>query len=1133
MDFRVLGPFGVYDDEGREVGLGGRQQRIVLAMLLLHRNEVVSLDRLIDAVWDERAPANAVKNVQIQVSRLRKALEADAGRRRGESGTGVLRTRAGGYVLEVAPDEVDVDRFGRLVEEGRRALATGSPEDASTKLAEALALWCGPPLADFAYDSFAQAEIGRLDELRLSAVEERLEAELALGRHEDVTAELQALVAQHPLRERLRGQLMLVLYRSGRKPDALRVYDEARRRLAEELGLEPGEALQRLQQAVLSDDPALAAPQRVAPTRAVAGTLAPLPRPVAGRRLTLLGVGGGLLLAAAVAVAVLAATRDRTSAGLVAVPPNSLAAIDPETNDVVAAVPVGIRPASVLFAHGALWVANVDDDTVLRLDPATKRVVKTIATGTAPGGLAGTRDAVWAIAADGVVLRIDPEVNEVVARIPTVEVGSLPGSSAAGVSVAATGNAVWAVSGGHFSVPEVFRIDPATNRARPFVATGNAPTAVAAGFGDLWVTDSFENTVTRVDPGGVVVAPIPVGRGPVAVAVGADAVWVADSLDDAIVRIDPETNSVVHTIPVGRSPGSIAVEAGAVWVANKHGGTISRIDSETNEVVDTIELASSPAGLAVAAGSVWVTSQEGADPVSEVATGGVVRVSAAEDFETDPARYPDPQISYATCAKLLNYPDAPAPAGTRLVPEVAASLPRVSSDGRTYTFTVRSGFAFSPPRRERVTAETFKYAIERSLHPRMWVAGSFVHGLAGQAAYQAGTASHISGVVAEGDRLTVTLVEPAADFPAWMATSFFCAVPLNTPIDPNGVREIPSAGPYYIAEHVPKQRIVLKRNPNYHGPRPRRIREIRYSVGRSPAQNVADVETGRSDYVAEDDFPPDVEAEAELAAKYGPASAPARNGRQRYFVNPRLGLAYLALNTSRPLFSDVRVRRAVNYAIDRRALARHGTLGTGPFPAIPTDQYLPPAMPGASATALYPRSGDLQRARRLAPNARGTAVLYTCNFELCRHHARVLSANLRALGLDVDVKEFPLSVMFGRASRKDEPYDIITAQWHADWSDPSTFLNVLLDQRITPRGNLNLSRFVDARYARKLDRAARLTGAARYAAYEALSVELARDAAPWVVFATGTARDFFSARVGCQVFHPFYGIDLGRLCIRR
>jgi ABC-type oligopeptide transport system substrate-binding subunit len=414
------------------------------------------------------------------------------------------------------------------------------------------------------------------------------------------------------------------------------------------------------------------------------------------------------------------------------------------------------------------------------------------------------------------------------------------------------------------------------------------------------------------------------------------------------------------------------------------------------------------------------------------------------------------------------------------------------------------------------------------------VAGTFVpHDIAGQVAYEAGKTAHISGVVADGDTLTVRLVQPAADFPARMATSFFCAVPLNTKIDPNGVREIPSAGPYYIAAHVPNRRIVLKRNPNYHGSRPRRLREIHYSIGRAPAKNVADIEAGRSDYLADGFLPPDVEAEAKLAGRYGPASAAARSGRQRYFVNPRLGLAYLALNTSRPLFSDVRLRKAVNYAIDRRELARQGNLGTGPFPSVPTDQYLPPAMPGASPTALYPASGDLQLARRLAPNAHGTAVLYTCNFEFCRHQARVIRSNLGALGLDVDVREFPDKVMFGRASTKGEPYDIIIAQWGADWADPSTFLNVLLDQRIMPRGNTNLAYFVDPRFARKLERVARLSGPARYPAYEALSVELARDAAPWVVFATGTARDFFSARIGCQVYHPFYGIDLGRLCTRK
>jgi YVTN family beta-propeller protein len=1131
MDFRILGPLAIYDDEGRAVDLGGRQQRLVLAMLLLHRNEVVSVDRLIDVVWGERAPANAVKNVQVHVSRLRKALEAASRSGGSESRNGIVRTRANGYVLEVAPGELDIDDFQRLVEKGRQALAAGEPERAGTILREALALWRGAPLADLTYESFAQSEIGRLDELRLGAVEERIDADLALGRRDDVTAELQGLVAEHPLRERLRGQLMLALYRSGRQADALRVYEEARRTLAEELGLEPSESLQRLQRAVLTDDDsALSAPVRLAPRPQTARVArAPLPM-LAGRRGVLLGVGGALLLAAALAVAVLEVTRDRTSAGIVSVLPNSLAAIDPKTNRVVAEIPVGARPASVVFADGALWVANLDDDNVSRIDPKARRVVKAIATGTAASGLTAGGGAVWAIGGDGIVLQIDPTFNKVVDRIETVKAGTLLTAAPAAGAVAATTNAVWAVSGGFFATPRLFRIDPTTKGAAAVIATGNGPTAIAVGLGDVWVTDGFENTVTRTDPRGVVIATTPVGQGPRAVAVGEGAVWVVDSLDDAVVRIDLDTNAVTITIPVGGYPNSIAIGLGAIWVANRNEGTVSRIDPKRNKVVETIEVGNSPAGLVVAAGSVWVTNQTGAPGSPQpVKAAGIARFSATQDFETDPARYPDRQINYATCAKLLNYPDAPAPAGTRLVPEVAQSLPDRTADGKTYTFTIRRGFAFSPPLRERVTAQTFKYSIERSLHPKMGAAGALVTDIVGQAAYQSGKAAHISGVVADGDKLSITLVEPAADFPARIAMPFFCAVPLNTPVDPKGVPAIPSAGPYYIAAQVPNQRIVLKRNPNYHGSRPNRLREIHYTIGVAPSRSVADVEAGRSDYVA-DNIPPARDAEAKLAARYGPASAAARDGKQRYFVNPTLAFANLALNTSRPLFSNARLRKAVNYAIDRRSLARQGSLVSGPFPAIPSDQYLPTTMPGASRTTLYPPAGDLRTARRLAPDARGTAVLYTCNLPLCRRHAQVIRSNLGALGLRVDIREFPKDELFEKAGTKGEPFDILDSHWFADYADPSDFLNVLLDQRIRPRRNLNGSYYTEARLARKLERVARLSGEARYRAYAALSVELARDAAPWVVYAAGTSRDFFSARMGCEIFQPVYGMDLAALC---
>ena len=236
-------------DGDRPVVVGGPKLRALLAVLVLHRGEVVSTDRLIDALWGERASATAAKTVQVYVSNLRKAL-----------GDGVVVTRGGGYALHAEPCEVDVERFAALAAEGRGALGSGDERAARQLLCEGLALWRGPPLADFAYDGFAQAAIARLDEERLAAVEDRVEADLALGEHAALVGELEGLVAEHPWRERLHGQLMLALYRCGRQADALEAYQAARRSLLDGLGLEPGRGLQDLERAILAHDPALDAP---------------------------------------------------------------------------------------------------------------------------------------------------------------------------------------------------------------------------------------------------------------------------------------------------------------------------------------------------------------------------------------------------------------------------------------------------------------------------------------------------------------------------------------------------------------------------------------------------------------------------------------------------------------------------------------------------------------------------------------------------------------------------------------------------------------------------------------------------------------------------------------------------------
>ena len=252
MEFQILGPLEVRR-EGRPVTLGAAKQRALLAILLVRANEVVSSDRLIEELWAE-PPETAGNALQVYVGKLRKALEP--GRARGTPRE-ILLTRAPGYILRVERDQLDTESFERLLSEGRGAREAGENPVAAETLRAALELWRGPALADFTYEPFAQGEIARLEELRVVALEERIEADLALGHHGDLVGELEALVGEHPLRERLRGQLMLALYRSGRQADALEVYRETRTTLVEELGIEPSPALQRLEVAILQQDAGL------------------------------------------------------------------------------------------------------------------------------------------------------------------------------------------------------------------------------------------------------------------------------------------------------------------------------------------------------------------------------------------------------------------------------------------------------------------------------------------------------------------------------------------------------------------------------------------------------------------------------------------------------------------------------------------------------------------------------------------------------------------------------------------------------------------------------------------------------------------------------------------------------------
>jgi YVTN family beta-propeller protein len=1103
MEFRILGTLEALDG-GRELPLGGARQRAVLAILLLHRGEIVSVDRLADELWGERPPETATKTVQVYVSRLRRAL-----------GDGALVTRGGGYALDVGAEEVDADRFMRLASAGREALDRGEHGAAAERLREALDIWRGPALADLAYESFAQNEIGRLEELRLVALEDRIDAELALGRHAALVAELETLVAEHPTRERLRGQLMLALYRSGRQGDALESYRDAQRTLDRELGIEPGPELQRLERAILDQDAAISpAPRK--------WSLADLRRRRRGG--VLIAFGGGVLLAAALAA--ILASRD--SAELADA--NSLAVIDPASNRVVDTVSTGVDPADVSADADHVWVANRGDDTVTQIDPRTRTVLGTTAAGTRVGGIAAGAGSLWIADSRGEkVVRLNPDFPSASRSVKLARARPIYGS---GVNPVAVGDgAVWVLG----AKGTIVRVDPKHNEVVDDVPATSSPTAIATGAGGVWVADVIDNGVRRIDPAAAnaVTPTTPVGQGPSAIAVGEGAVWVANTQDDTVSRIDPRSAAVTQTIPVGARPTGITTGGGAVWVANSLGGTVSRIDPESNQVEATVEVGEAPQGVTVAHDLVWASVQpSAAAPGSPPAAGGedvALVLAAGAPPPIDPVNTSQ-DIAFATCALLYNYPDRASPEGSRLRPEVAAGKPRVSDDGTTYRFRIRPGFQFSPPSNEPVTAAAFERALERVLSPKINAyASNKVPDIRGADDYLAGRTKRLSGVSARDGSLVIRLTKPVPDLPARLASPAFCAVPRGTPRNAEAVDPVPSAGPYYVDSYTPERSLVLRRNPNYGGDRPQGLEEIRFEYGVPAERGVKEVEAGRADYVelqpGEGIPPVSARVEARLKERYGPGSEAARAGNQQLFTQSRPAVDSYAFNTHRGPFADPRLRRAVNYAIDRPALAVDSGFG---FRGKPTDQYIPPGFPGFEDAAIYPLNGpDLATARRLAGNGRHHAVLYTCVRPGCTRDAEILRSNLEAIGIDLEVQQFPVEVFFRTILGTDRQWDLASWGWSFDYVDPSDFINNQFGPGAEHPGG-----FRDPGLWRRMAAAYRLTGEARLRAYARLDRDLAERAAPEAAFATSTQTHFLSARMGCQVLHPIYGLDLAALCVR-
>jgi ABC-type transport system substrate-binding protein len=506
---------------------------------------------------------------------------------------------------------------------------------------------------------------------------------------------------------------------------------------------------------------------------------------------------------------------------------------------------------------------------------------------------------------------------------------------------------------------------------------------------------------------------------------------------------------------------------------------------------------------------------------SRGASGWTFRISSGNaGLVLDPAAFAGPASSLewqdGLCANLYTYPDLGGARGAHVVPEVADGPPFVSRNGRTYTFTLRRGYRFNTG--AGVRAANFAAAINRDLSPKLHSpAADFLRDVVGATNVIAGTATKASGVRAHGMKLTITLTRPAPDLVPRLAMTFFCAIPTNTPVASLPVTPA-SAGPYYVA-HTDAKQIVMERNPFYGGRRPHNPAKIVWLLNQ-PFDSIAlQIERGQADFGL---IPPSATS---VVAKQYPS---------QFHVGPGLGVACLALNSDRPLFHDnPRLRRAVNYAIDRRALAtQYGYFVSRRV----TDQYLPPTMPGFRDAHIYPLSHpDFAKARALAAGHLGpaTAVMYVrspATTALAR--AQVVQYDLKQIGISVDIRQ---ATPQHDPSTRGEPFDIVDSGCYfpAPYIDPYPLLNLSFDGNlIQPTHNTNVAYFDSPRFNRRLEKAARLRGGARYRAYGKLDVELTKEAAPAVAYALFENFAFVSKRIGCVRLNPLYGLSFGALCLK-
>jgi YVTN family beta-propeller protein len=1098
-----------------EARFPGRQGRLLFAYLVAEQGRPVPRDELAEALWGEAPPVTWDKALTVIASKLR-ALLVDGG----IDGASALTAAFGCYRLDLPEGTwVDVIVAASAGQEAEAALAAGDVKKAKDTAALAASL-VRLPFLPGDDGSWVEAKRRELAEVRARALSVLADACLLSGDAAEAAKWAEQTVALEPFRETGYRRLMEAHVAAGNRAEALQVYERCRRLLAEELGAYPSPETESIYRDLLEGPSAHG-------DAATARETPPAPVGIEGRRNSLHGRGRLLALAAAVlgvalvlAVALfnLVGGSGRTPAAT-SVGANAVAAVDSSSGRPVGSAPLDASPSAIAYGRGSVWVTMPNQNSVARIDPTTSTVQQTIGAGNGPTGIAVGDGFVWvANSLDGTVWQIDPQANggQVVAKIA---VGNGPTGVAYGLG------RVWVANSVDRTVE---RIDPLTGKPGKPISVDAGADAIAVGDGAVWVTSKSGGVVSRIDPRSGSVTPINVGNGPVAVAAGPGAVWVANSQDATVSRIDPATNRVIGTVTVGEGPSGVAVAPGAnsVWVSNALSGTLSRIDSAVGKVVKNVAVGDLPQAVAASSGTTYAAVQGS----GSAHRGGTLTIAVANPVGAygqgftkalDPAiGYTELEVLTLTNDGLVGYARTGGAESYRVVADLAVALPTVSDGGRTYAFQLRPGIHYSTG--ALVRPADVRRGIQRSL--LALGPGSSFAGIVGAARCVAvpKRCDLSKGIVADPALNTVTfhLDAPDPDFLYKMALPSADVVPANTPLDAKP--PFPATGPYEIAEYDAKRGvIVLVRNPRFHlwsaaaqpDGFPDRIVERFGYTGESA---VRAVERGTAD-ITSNGF--DQTWSPTLAASLR------RRYSSRLYSAAIVSTTAVWLNTRVAPFDELRVRQALNYAVDRNHLV---DLAGGPGLARAGCQLLPPNTDGYRRYCPYTlhpnRAGiyngpDLATARRLvaASGTEGQSVtVWFYDIPIGRRNSAYLVSVLRRLGYKAHGRLLPHD---GRSTWRPGRQAGVSGLG-AIYPSANAFFSAELTCRsydpARPDLNLNPAGFCNRRIDAEIARARALQISDPLAASELWSTidhEITLQA-PWVVIRTQLAPDFLSRRTG-------------------